>query len=85
MKRHLKRKESELLHNALGNMAAELADVEDSFHQETVQGACADAIKPNLGVQFFLKDKHFSIRECLILLVFSWFFCWCNSYNKYED
>ena len=34
MKRQLKRKQLGLLHNALGVMAAELADVEDSFHQE---------------------------------------------------
>ena len=33
MKRHLKRKQFELLHNALGLIAAELADVEDSFHK----------------------------------------------------
>ena len=33
MKRHLKRKQFELLHNALGVKAAELANVEDSFHQ----------------------------------------------------
>ena len=32
MKRHLKRKQFELLCNALGVMAAELADIEDSFH-----------------------------------------------------
>ena len=33
MKRHLKKKQFEPLHNALGVMATELADVEDSFHQ----------------------------------------------------
>ena len=33
MKRHLKRKRSELLNNALGVMAAELADVGDCCHQ----------------------------------------------------
>ena len=32
MKRHLKRKQFELVHNVLGIMAAELADVQDSFH-----------------------------------------------------
>ena len=34
MKRHLERKQFEPLHNILGVMAAELADVEDGFHQE---------------------------------------------------
>ena len=33
MERHLKTKQFELLYNALGVMAAELADVGDSFHQ----------------------------------------------------
>ena len=33
MKKHLKRKQSGLLHNAPSVMAAELADAEDSFHQ----------------------------------------------------
>ena len=33
MERHLKMKQFELLYNALGVMAAELADVGDSFHQ----------------------------------------------------
>ena len=33
MKRHLKRKQYELLHNVLGVLAAELADVEDSLYQ----------------------------------------------------
>ena len=33
MKRYLKRKQSELLHNALGFMAAKLMAVEDSFQQ----------------------------------------------------
>ena len=32
MKRHLKSKQFELVHNALGFVAAELADVEDSLH-----------------------------------------------------
>ena len=34
MKTHLKRKQFELLRNALGVMAVGLADVEDSFNQE---------------------------------------------------
>ena len=33
MKRHLKKKQYELLHNVLGVLAAELADVEDSLYQ----------------------------------------------------
>ena len=33
MKKHLKRKQFERLHNALGVMATELADAEDSLHQ----------------------------------------------------
>ena len=32
MKRHLKTKQFEPLHNALGVMTAEVANVEDSFH-----------------------------------------------------
>ena len=50
--------------------------------RETMQCACADAIKLNLGVKFLSIDKPIRIKECLILLVFSWCFYWCNSYNK---
>ena len=33
MRRHLERKQNELLHHTLGFIALELADVEDSLHQ----------------------------------------------------
>ena len=71
MKRHLSRKQFELLHNTLGVMAADLTNAENSFHQgKKEQCACKDAIKPNLGVQFLFTDKALRILECLILLVF---------------
>ena len=82
MKRRIKRKQLELLHDALGIMAAELVSVENSLNQRK-QCRCNQA---KFGrPQFLFTDKPFRTRECFILVVFSWSFYWCNSYDKPED
>ena len=49
----MKRKQFELLHNALGVMAAELADVEDSFRQGKQYSAHARVQSSQLWVFSF--------------------------------
>ena len=53
MKRHMKGKQFELLHNTLGIMAAELADVEDSFHQGKQCSAHAQMQSSQIWVSSF--------------------------------
>ena len=53
MKRHLKKKQFELLHNALGIMAPELADVEDSFRQRKQCSAHAQLLSSQISVSSF--------------------------------
>ena len=53
MKRHLKRKQSELLHNNLSFMAAGFADVEDSFQQVKQFTAHARMESSQIGMSSF--------------------------------
>ena len=53
MKRHLKRKQLELFHIALGIMAAELEDVEDRFHQGKQCSAHAQMHSSQIWVSSF--------------------------------
>ena len=63
MKRYLKRKQFELLHNAVGVMAAKLADVEIASTRENsvVRILCCN--QAGFRCQILFTDKHFRILE----------------------
>ena len=54
MKRPLKKKQNELLHNALGLKTADL-----QARNKRAHCACTDVVKPNFDVQLLFMDKPF--------------------------
>ena len=68
MKKHLKRKQSELLHNAPGVMAAEVADVKDSFHQGKQCSAHAQMQSSQIWINFS-ESRNLGISHSSCLLV----------------